>query len=122
MEDVPVQPYGGEGKGDEVRAQHYEDLRIEFENKIKTQCPPISGGPFYVDGVDFTDPEYYILPPVANDQVVGVDPPNPAATISIRTLIAMRKIIQALYLNGWFCACHQYCPCQTDITISGDKK
>jgi len=117
-----VIPYGGENKGDVVRATHYWKLRREFETKIKPNVPDVSGGAFYLDGIDLTDAEYDILEPIANDQVVGVDPPNPVATISIRTLIAMRKIIQALYFNGWFCACHMYCPCQTDISISGDKK
>jgi len=110
-------------EGDSVRAEHYDDLRTEFEDKIKAQVSPSPGGAFYTDGgVDFTDPEYDILQPVANVQDGPGGTPTEGAVISIRTLIGMRKIIQALYVNGWFCACHQYCPCQTDITVTGEKK
>jgi hypothetical protein len=95
----------------QVRADHYGNLRREFETKIRTITAVEPGGSWiYTDeGVDLTDEEYDMPTPVAD----GPD------GVSIRTLLGMRKIIQSLYLNGWFCACYSYCPCQTDITISG---
>ena len=117
-----VTPGAGDTEGDPIRAEEYDHLRSEFEDKIKTQVPPDPGGAFYIEDTDLYDDEYEILQPEPNDQIDGIEAPNPAATISIRTLIAMRKIIQALYISGWFCACHTYCPCQTDITVTGEKK
>ncbi len=95
----------------QVRADHYGFLRREFETQIRPIVSTAPGGSWvYTDeGVDLTDPEYDMPTPIAD----GPD------GVSIRTLLGMRKIIQSLYLNGWFCACYSYCPCQTDITISG---
>lgn len=96
-------------KAQPIRAEHYYTLRREFETKIRSEVATAPGTWIYTDGADLTDPEYDMPTPIVDG----------AEGISIRTLIGMRKIIQALYTNGWFCACYSYCPCQTDITISG---
>ncbi|MCK5318144.1 MAG: hypothetical protein KAJ55_09525, partial [Anaerolineales bacterium] len=72
------------------------------------------GTAFYTTGDSPTDLMSLAPTPVAD----GITAP------SIRTLIAMRKVLQGLYSDGWFCACYSYCPCQTfiDIEISGGKK
>ena len=94
-----------------VQFFHFGNLRTEFETKIRPITAVDPGGSWvYTDGgVDLTDAEYDMPTPIAD----GPD------GVSIRTLLGMRKIIQSLYLNGWFCACYSYCPCQTDIVISG---
>jgi len=96
----------------QVRADHYGNLRREFESKIRPVVATAPGGAWVYtsDGVDLTDIEYDMPTPIAD----GPD------GVSIRTLLGMRKIIQALYTNGWFCACYSYCPCQTDIVVTGE--
>lgn len=92
---------------DHVRAPNYEKLVTESID-IVSQVGTGPSGPFYTDGIDLAS-EYipFLFTPVAGDAP------------SIRTLIAMRKILQNLYTDGFFCACYSYCPCQTDIQISG---
>ena len=104
--DIPVT-----ADKDHIRAPHYQALVTEFTG-VAGQVGTSPGGEWYTEDIDLGDFLTLIVPPVAGD------PP------SIRTLIAMRKIIQALYTNGWFCACYSYCPCQSDIQIdiSGGKK
>lgn len=105
-----------------IKASHYNTLRSQFEDYIKPKVPAVSGAAFYTEGVDLADTEYQVLAAVPNAQDGPGGTPTEDASIKIRTLIAMRKIIQALYTNGWFCACYSYCPCQTDIAISAGKK
>lgn len=90
-----------------VRAPHWASLVNEFID-IVAQVGTAPGGPWFTENVDLTAEFLSLLIPPSADEAV-----------SIRILIAMRKIIQNLYLSGWYCSCYSYCPCQTDITISG---
>lgn len=88
-----------------VRAEHYEICKRETD-KVIGQVGTDPGGPYYSD----TDLIQYAL--LMPDPVVD-DP------VSIRTLIGMRKTLQALYADGYFCACYSYCPCQTHFEFEG---
>ncbi len=93
-----------------VRRDHYYICKRETD-KVIGQVGTTPGGAYYSE-TDLTEFSLLMPDPIVDEEV------------SIRTLIGMRKTLQALYSDGWFCACYSYCPCQTfiDIEISGGKK
>jgi hypothetical protein len=91
-----------------VRANHYSILKREFDS-VAGQVGIGPGTAFYTTGDDLVDIMAEAESPIADGETAP----------SIRTLIAMRKVIQALYTDGMFCACYSYCPCQTHFEFSG---
>jgi hypothetical protein len=89
-----------------VRRDHYHICKRETDGVIG-QVALVPGGAYYCD-IDLTEFSLLMPDPIVDEEV------------SIRTLIGMRKTLQALYSDGWFCACFSYCPCQTHFTISGE--
>ena len=93
-----------------IRRDHYSICKRETD-KVIGQVGTVPGSAYYCD-VDLTEFSLLMPDPIVDDPV------------SIRTLIGMRKTLQSLYSDGFFCACYSYCPCQThiDIDVSGGKK
>jgi hypothetical protein len=110
VSDIPTVVEGPSKDATAVKRDHYSFCKRETD-KIIGQVRDVPGSAYYcdIDLIEFLD---LMVTPVVNEGV------------SIRTLIGMRKTLQALYSDGFYCACYSYCPCQThfEFAAEGGKK
>jgi hypothetical protein len=106
VSDIPTVVAGPTKDATAVRRDHYSFCKRETD-KVIGQVGVAPGSAYYCD-IDLIEFSLYMPDPVVHEG------------ISIRTLIGMRKTLQALYSDGFFCSCYSYCPCQTHFTFSAE--